>query len=103
MDSDREPGGGPDDPESGGLGPPEWRGPAREVGQYLGHGVTLGLGALLFAWLGHLLDGRLTTSPLFLLLGLTVGFGAGFYSMYRRLTDTLSDEEDEASADEDGP
>lgn len=56
-----------------------------EVGRYAGHGLTIALSTALFAWLGDWLDGRLGTRPLFVLLGMCVGFGAGFYSMYRQL------------------
>ena len=56
-----------------------------EVGRYGGYGLTLGLSIALFAWLGSLLDERLGTGPLFVLTGTFVGFGGGFYSMYRQL------------------
>lgn len=39
----------------------------------------------MFAVGGNWLDGRFGTKPLFVLLGVFVGFGAGFYSMYSRL------------------
>jgi len=39
----------------------------------------------LFSWLGSLLDARLNTKPLFVLVGAFLGFGGGFYSMYWRL------------------
>ena len=50
-----------------------------------GLGITLGLATALFAWAGNWLDGRLGTSPLFVLLGAFLGFGGGFWSMYSRL------------------
>lgn len=50
-----------------------------------GLGLTLGLATALFAWAGNWLDGRLGTSPLFVLLGAFLGFGGGFWSMYSRL------------------
>jgi len=34
---------------------------------------------------GNWLDGRLGTKPLFVLLGVFLGFGGGFWSMYSRL------------------
>ena len=58
---------------------------ASQVGRYGGHGITLGLSIALFAWLGLKLDERLGTEPLFVLLGTFLGFGAGFYRMYRDL------------------
>lgn len=56
-----------------------------EVGRYAGHGLTIALSTALFAWAGDWLDGRLGTAPLFVIVGVFVGFGAGFYSMYRQL------------------
>ncbi len=59
---------------------------ASELGRYGGHGLTIAISTALFGWLGTLLDERLRTAPLFVLLGVFLGFGAAFYSMYRRLT-----------------
>ena len=59
---------------------------ASELGRYGGHGLTIALSTALFGWLGVQADERLGTDPLFVLLGVFIGFGAGFYSMYRELT-----------------
>ncbi len=73
-----------------------------ELGRYGGHGMTIGIATALFAWLGSLLDGRLHTEPLFVVLGAFVGFAAGFYSMMRHLTGRSGNEpEREANRDED--
>lgn len=53
--------------------------------EFAGLGVAMGLAIALFAVGGNWLDGRFGTEPLFVLLGVFVGFGAGFYSMYSRL------------------
>lgn len=58
---------------------------ASQIGRYGGYGITLGLAVALFAWLGTLLDARLGTEPLFVLLGTFTGFGAGLYRMLRDL------------------
>ena len=72
-----------------------------ELGRYGGHGLTIGIATALFAWLGTLLDGRLHTEPLFVILGAFVGFAAGFYSMMRHLTGSGGSEPDvEAKQDE---
>lgn len=72
---------------------------ASQLGRYGGHGITLGLAVALFAWLGTLLDERLGTTPLFVLLGTFLGFGAGFYRLIRDLTvDSEDDERDESGA-----
>lgn len=81
---------------------------ARQLGELAGFGLTMALATALFAWLGSLMDERLGTKPLFVLLGAFVGFGAGFYSMYSRLVlrgrgtgpAPRSDERDEAAADD---
>ena len=56
---------------------------ASQIGRYGGYGITLGLAVALFAWLGTLLDARLGTKPLFVLLGTFLGFGAGLYRLLR--------------------
>lgn len=64
----------------------ESTGSASQIAHYGGYGITLGLAIALFAWLGTLLDARLGTKPLFVLVGTFVGFGGGFYRMIRDLT-----------------
>jgi len=59
-------------------GPP----PIAEAGRFLGHGLTWAASTGLFLYLGLLLDRRLGTLPLFLILGAFVGAGAGFYHLY---------------------
>ena len=70
-----------------------------QVGRQAGHGITIAASAALFAWLGSLLDDRLGTRPIFVILGAFLGFSAGFYSMYRRLALDSSRDSDEPSAD----
>lgn len=66
-----------------------------QVGRHAGYGITIAASAALFAWLGTLLDDRLGTRPLFVIFGAFLGFGAGFYSMYRRVVLDSSHERDE--------
>ena len=61
---------------AGGSGSPQ---------EFAGLGLTLGLAIALFAVGGNWLDERLGTKPLFVLLGVFLGFGGGFYHMYSRL------------------
>lgn len=74
---------------------------ASQLGRYGGHGIALGLAVALFAWLGTLLDERLGTSPLFVLLGAAAGFGGGLYRLLHDLTGSTDESHD--SAGEDGP
>lgn len=106
-------GSGPERRRSGVAGGPPDVGPrgseaASRLGELAGFGLTMGLATALFAWLGSLLDGRLHTEPLFVLVGAFLGFGAGFYSMYSRLVLRAKESEeapecsgrDEAAADD---
>ena len=51
----------------------------------VGAGFQLALAILFFLWIGHLVDGWLHTEPLFLLIGVAVGLGAGMYAFMRRV------------------
>jgi F0F1-type ATP synthase assembly protein I len=53
--------------------------------QHAGVGVQFAGAIVIFAFAGWWLDGRLGSEPWFLLLGVFVGAGAGFYSMYRQM------------------
>lgn len=53
--------------------------------EYLGHGLSFAASIALFLFLGWLLDGRLGTKPIFTIIGMFIGAGAGFYSLYHHL------------------
>ena len=55
----------------------------RKAAPYLNIGYTLIGGILLFGYLGHLVDEKTDEDPVFLLLGLFLGLGLGFYNMYK--------------------
>ncbi len=55
------------------------------IGSFAGVGIQFAVSLVLFLFLGQWVDRKLGTSPLFLLIGVFVGGGAAFYSMYRRL------------------
>lgn len=63
------------------------------VGKYAGFGVQFAIAVLLFLYAGNWVDQQLGTSPLFLVLGVFVGAGASFYSIYQRL---MTDQRDAA-------
>ena len=77
--------GGSGRPPGRNAGPTENPTGAAAHSELAGLGITMGLAMALFAWGGNWVDGRLGTSPLFVLLGVFGGFGAGFWSMYSRL------------------
>lgn len=55
------------------------------AGRYAGLGLQFAISIVFFLFVGQWLDGRFGTDPLFLYLGVFVGAGAAFYSMYRNL------------------
>ena len=61
---------------------------------YAGLGLQFALAILVFTFAGQWLDRRLGTEPWLLLVGVFLGAGGGFYSIYRRLmADLRRDEE----------
>jgi F0F1-type ATP synthase assembly protein I len=56
-----------------------------QVSKYVGTGMTWALSTVLFLYAGHLLDGRLGTTPWLTLIGAFVGAAAGFWYMYYHL------------------
>lgn len=64
------------------------------AGSYLGVGLQFALSIVLFVYLGQWLDRRFGTEPWMLLLGLLVGAGGSFYSIYRKLMADLRREEE---------
>ena len=79
------------EPEGG--APPRGREPLERKqlssgAEFAGLGIQFGLSLVLFAFLGYWLDRKLGTSPWLLLLLVFVGFGAAFYSIYRRVVGT---------------
>jgi F0F1-type ATP synthase assembly protein I len=57
----------------------------RSYMRYSAAGMQLAISGGLGAWGGWWLDGKTGLSPLFLILGVFLGFGAGFYSLYMSL------------------
>lgn len=55
------------------------------AGEFMGVGIQFAGAILIFMFAGRWLDERLGTSPWLLLLGVFVGAGAGFFSIYRQL------------------
>ncbi|MHB1096864.1 MAG: AtpZ/AtpI family protein [Gemmatimonadaceae bacterium] len=53
--------------------------------QFMGLGLQFVLSILFFLYIGQWVDGKLGTSPWFMILGVFTGATAAFYSMYRSL------------------
>ena len=58
---------------------------SRISGQYLGHGLTVALGTLLFSVIGWWGDSKWGTTPVLTILGAFVGAGSGFYRLYHHV------------------
>lgn len=56
------------------------------VGSFAGAGLQFAITLVLFLLAGQWADKKLGTSPIFLLIGVFIGGGGAFYSMYRKLT-----------------
>jgi len=54
---------------------------------FAGAGIQFAVSLVIFLFGGQWVDRRFGTSPVFVLIGVLVGGGASFYSMYRRLVD----------------
>lgn len=53
---------------------------------FAGAGIQFAAALIIFVFLGSWADRRLGTSPLFILLGVAIGGGGGFYSLYRKIS-----------------
>lgn len=58
---------------------------APQAAEVMGVGLQFAAAILIFLFIGGWLDDRLGTAPWLLILGVMLGAGGGFYSMYRRL------------------
>ncbi len=67
------------------------------AGKYAGIGLQFALSILVFLYAGQWVDRKLGTE-IFMLLGVLVGFGAAFYSIYRSLMADQRRDEEEAAA-----
>ena len=70
--------------------------------QFAGVGLQFALSILVFLYAGKWLDRKLGTTPWLLLVGVFVGAGGGFYSMYRKLMAAQAREEAARKARRDG-
>ena len=68
-----------------GAGARETEDDGPSVATYAGLGFQFLAAILLFLYVGRWLDARLGTRPWLLVVGVLVGAGAGFYSLYKKL------------------
>lgn len=59
--------------------------------QIVAAGFGLAFSILFFVWVGYLADKALHTAPLFLLIGLAIGLGAGFYAFWLKISAASKD------------
>jgi ATP synthase protein I len=63
------------------------------VGEFAGLGLQFAASIIVFLYAGQWLDRKLGTAPWLLMIGVFVGAGASFYSMYRKLMAAQAREE----------
>ena|SRR5687767_9746370 len=63
------------------------------VARFAGLGLQFAVTILVSLWLGTWIDRKFGTAPVFLYVGVFLGAGAAFYSMYRQLMKNLEREE----------
>lgn len=80
---------GPAEPRRGDQRPDE----GSPASAYAGAGFQFAFALLLFFFLGRWADRKLGTEPWLMILGMLVGGGGGFYSMYRKLMAATEREE----------
>ena len=93
------PGGGPDAGPTGGREPDS--GPS--ASEFAGVGIQFALAILVFLYLGQWLDRKLGTAPWLLIIGVFLGAGLGFYSMYRKLMAAQARADEARNAPRGGP
>ena len=69
---------------------------------FAGAGLQFAISILLFLFLGQWADRKLGTAPLFLLLGVFLGGGGAFYSMYRKVSAAQKADDDRRKREKEG-
>jgi F0F1-type ATP synthase assembly protein I len=93
-----EPSGGPTNVPPGKKGGDE----GTSVSEFAGVGIQFAVSILVFLYLGQWLDRKLGTAPWLLIIGVFLGAGASFYSMYRKLMAAQARDEAARKARRDG-
>ena len=92
------PGGGPASGPHGGKS----AGGGPSVAEFAAVGLQFAVSILVFVFVGQWLDRKLGTAPWLLMLGVFLGAGASFYSMYRKLMAAQAREDAARKAPPDG-
>jgi ATP synthase protein I len=69
------------------------KGSAPSASDFAGIGLQFAASVLLFGYAGQWLDRRLGTGPWLLIIGVFLGAGGAFYSMYRKLMAAQADQD----------
>lgn len=72
----------------------------KDVAPYLDLGLRFAAAAVLFGLLGYWLDGKLHTTPIFLIAGVMLGGAAGFVNIYRTVVRLTEEEKRKKRHDE---
>jgi ATP synthase protein I len=73
----------PEKPDRRAGGHEEWARTLRETAPYVGLGATLAITVAAGLGLGHWVDRRLGTDPIFLVVGAVLGLAAALYNFFR--------------------
>jgi F0F1-type ATP synthase assembly protein I len=65
---------------------------------FAGVGMQFALAIIVFLFAGQWLDNRLGTNGLFTIVGVFIGAGAAFYSMYRKISAAQKDDDAKRAA-----
>jgi F0F1-type ATP synthase assembly protein I len=67
-------------------------------GDFAGAGIQFAAAIIVFLFAGKWVDDRLGTNGLFTIVGVFIGAGGGFYSMYRKISAAQKHDDEERSA-----
>lgn len=62
---------------------------------FAGAGIQFAVTLVLFIFAGNWLDKRFHTSPLFILIGVLIGGGGSFYSLYHKISSAQKADDEE--------
>ena len=78
------------------------KGGGTSAGEFAGLGLQFAVSIIAFFFVGQWLDGKFGTTPWLLIIGVFLGGGASFYSMYRKLSSAQARDDVARKARRDG-